>query len=61
VVTFDQGVRALLECALTQTHGKIYGPDGAAARLGLKPTTLQGKLRRFAARTPGDRRPLPRA
>ena len=61
VPTFDQGVRALLERALTQTHGKIYGPDGAAARLGLKPTTLQGKLRRFAARTPGDRRPLPRA
>jgi len=49
--TFDDGVRALLERALAETHGKIYGPDGAAARLDLKPTTLQGKLRRFGVET----------
>jgi len=51
VPTFDDGVRALLERALAETHGKIYGADGAAARLGLKPTTLQGKLRRFGVET----------
>jgi formate hydrogenlyase transcriptional activator len=32
--------------ALAQCGGKIYGTDGAAARLGLKPTTLYGKMRR---------------
>jgi PAS domain S-box-containing protein len=32
-------LRALREC-----HGKLGGPDGAAARLGLKRTTLQSRL-----------------
>jgi formate hydrogenlyase transcriptional activator len=36
---------AILE-ALAQSHGKIYGPGGAAAALGLKPTTLYGKMRK---------------
>ncbi len=43
---FDDEVAGLLRRALAATGGKIYGPDGAAALLGLKPTTLQGKLRR---------------
>ncbi len=47
VRTFDDEVRALLERALAQTKGKVYGPDGAAALLGLQPTTLQGKLRKY--------------
>ena len=29
---------------LRECHGKLGGPDGAAARLGLKRTTLQSKL-----------------
>jgi len=33
--------------ALTRTGGKIYGPDGAAALLGLKPTTLSSKVHRM--------------
>ena len=37
---------AILE-ALTRCHGKIYGPAGAAAALGLKPTTLYGKMRKL--------------
>jgi formate hydrogenlyase transcriptional activator len=32
--------------ALERCHGKIYGPGGAAAALGLKPTTLYGKMRK---------------
>jgi len=44
---FDDGVRELLGRALRATSGKIYGEDGAAARLGLKPTTLQGKLKKY--------------
>jgi formate hydrogenlyase transcriptional activator len=47
---FDDEMRALLERALQATGGRIYGPEGAAALLGLKPTTLQGKLRRFGVR-----------
>ena len=44
---FDDEVRTLLERALSVTQGRIYGPRGAAALLDLKPTTLQGKLRKY--------------
>jgi len=37
--------RAILE-ALQRSGGKIYGPGGAAQALGLKPTTLYGKMRK---------------
>jgi formate hydrogenlyase transcriptional activator len=37
--------RTILE-ALQRAHGKIYGPDGAAKALGLKPSTLYGKMRK---------------
>jgi formate hydrogenlyase transcriptional activator len=37
---------AILE-ALQRCHGKIYGPGGAASALGLKPTTLYGKMRKY--------------
>lgn len=33
--------------ALEKTRWKIYGPDGAAALLGLKPTTLSSKVHRM--------------
>lgn len=36
--------RQALIHALTQCRGKVFGPDGAAARLSLKPTTLNSKL-----------------
>jgi formate hydrogenlyase transcriptional activator len=36
---------AILE-ALQRCNGRIYGPRGAAAALGLKPTTLYGKMRK---------------
>jgi formate hydrogenlyase transcriptional activator len=32
--------------ALAACNGKVYGSDGAAAALGLKPTTLYGKMRK---------------
>jgi formate hydrogenlyase transcriptional activator len=32
--------------ALERCHGRIYGPHGAAKALGLKPTTLYGKMRK---------------
>jgi PAS domain S-box-containing protein len=39
--------RAFILDALARTRGKIYGPDGAAALLGLKPTTLSSKVHRL--------------
>jgi formate hydrogenlyase transcriptional activator len=50
---FEDEVRVLLERALSAAGGRIYGPRGAAALLGLKPTTLQGKLRKYGARASG--------
>jgi formate hydrogenlyase transcriptional activator len=41
--------RTILE-TLDRTGGKIYGTDGAAAALGLKPTTLYGKMRKHHIR-----------
>jgi hypothetical protein len=38
--------RRHLVAALEQTRGKIYGRDGAARLLELKPTTLQSKLKK---------------
>jgi DNA-binding NtrC family response regulator len=31
--------------ALEQSKGKVYGPDGAAAILGMKPTTLTSRMK----------------
>jgi formate hydrogenlyase transcriptional activator len=45
----DQERQAILE-ALRRAGGKVYGPGGAAALLGLKPTTLYGKMRKHGIR-----------
>ena len=42
--------RANLEAALAACGGKIYGPGGAAALLGLRPTTLASRLRAHGIR-----------
>jgi DNA-binding NtrC family response regulator len=47
---FETAVREAIEEALRATRGKIYGTDGAAARLGLKPPTLQSKMRKLGIR-----------
>jgi transcriptional regulator with GAF, ATPase, and Fis domain len=44
---FDGAVRTAIEDALRTTRGKIYGHGGAAALLGLKPATLQSKMRKL--------------
>jgi len=49
-VPFDEGVRRLLADALRACRGKLYGPGGAAERLGLKPSTLQTKMRKHGLR-----------
>ena len=39
--------RRNLVAALEKAGGKLYGPDGAAELLGLKPTTVASRLKRF--------------
>ena len=34
-----------IRAALSECHGKVYGPNGAAALLGLKPTTLNSRIK----------------
>jgi len=41
-----------IEKILMQTNGKIYGTDGAAAILGLKPSTLQSKMKKLGIQRP---------
>lgn len=43
--------QAILE-ALERCHGQIYGSNGAAAALGLKPTTLYGRMRKHRISRP---------
>ena len=45
--SFRDQERAHILAALNETGGKIYGPDGAAALLGLRPTTLVSRLRKY--------------
>ncbi|MEZ4407581.1 MAG: sigma 54-interacting transcriptional regulator [Polyangiales bacterium] len=49
-VGFDEAQRRAIAEALEACGGRVYGPDGAAARLGLKPTTLQSKIARLGLR-----------
>jgi len=43
---WDDAERAQILKALQESKGKVSGPDGAAARLGLKRTTLQSRMRK---------------
>jgi formate hydrogenlyase transcriptional activator len=44
----------VIERALDAAGGRVYGPGGAAALLGLRPTTLQGKMKKYGI-APGAR------
>jgi hypothetical protein len=44
---FADAQREAIANALTITHGRIYGSGGAAELLGLKPSTLQSKMRKL--------------
>jgi formate hydrogenlyase transcriptional activator len=47
VRTFEESEREHILKILRATKGILSGPDGAAARLGLKRTTLQGKMKKL--------------
>jgi DNA-binding NtrC family response regulator len=55
--TLESAERIHILRALRESHGRIGGPAGAAARLGLKRTTLQSKLKQMGI----DPRKLPAA
>jgi transcriptional regulator with PAS, ATPase and Fis domain len=42
--------RQIIEDALTQSRGRVSGPDGAAARLRLPPSTLEHRIRKLRIR-----------
>jgi formate hydrogenlyase transcriptional activator len=50
--TFKDAERDAIVRALRESEGIIAGPNGAAARLGLRRTTLQSKMRRLGIRRP---------
>jgi transcriptional regulator with GAF, ATPase, and Fis domain len=37
-----------IEAALARTSGRVFGPEGAAALLGMKPTTLASRIKALA-------------
>jgi formate hydrogenlyase transcriptional activator len=45
VTTLVDGEKALIEAALTASHGRVAGPRGAAAQLGIPRQTLEWKIR----------------
>jgi hypothetical protein len=53
-MTLEESERALILETLEQAGWIVGGPGGAAARLGLKRTTLLAKMKRF-----GISRPIP--
>jgi formate hydrogenlyase transcriptional activator len=51
-IRYHEGERDMILKALRDTNGVIAGPDGAAARLGLKRTTLHSKMRKLGIERP---------
>jgi transcriptional regulator with GAF, ATPase, and Fis domain len=47
VRTLEDVERDHIRNTLARTHGKLYGKDGAAALLGLKPSTLQSRMKKL--------------
>lgn len=45
--SFENEIKKVISKALKQSNGKIYGQNGAANLLKMKPTTLQSKIKRY--------------
>jgi DNA-binding NtrC family response regulator len=50
VLTLDDAQKAHVEHVLRLTAGRIYGPEGAAELLGVKPSTLQSRMKKLGVR-----------
>jgi formate hydrogenlyase transcriptional activator len=57
VTTLVDGEKALIEAALQETHGRVAGPRGAAAKLGIPRQTLEWKIRNLNIDKLAFRRP----
>jgi formate hydrogenlyase transcriptional activator len=44
----EENERQMIEDALTAARGRVSGRSGAAERLGLRPSTLESKIRRYS-------------
>jgi formate hydrogenlyase transcriptional activator len=47
----------MIEAAVAESHGRIAGPSGAAAKLGIPRQTLESKIRRLGIDKYGQKRP----
>jgi formate hydrogenlyase transcriptional activator len=47
VLTLEEGERMHIRQALAATGGLLYGPDGAAALLGVNPSTLRSRMKKL--------------
>jgi formate hydrogenlyase transcriptional activator len=47
IATYEEATRRCIADALSACNGKVYGSSGAAQLLGLKPTTLQSKMKKL--------------
>ena len=47
VVTLEENERLHIRQALATCGGRLYGPDGAAALLGINPSTLRSRMKRL--------------
>lgn len=47
ISSFDEETKKIIKKAIVLTNGKIFGIDGAAALLKMKPTTLQSKIKKL--------------
>ena len=47
VATLEEVQRQHILRVLARTQGRLYGPGGAAALLGLKPSTLQSRMKKL--------------
>jgi transcriptional regulator with GAF, ATPase, and Fis domain len=56
LTTLEDHERAHIVQILEQAGWRIRGADGAAERLGLKPTTLESRMKRLGIRRPGAER-----
>jgi formate hydrogenlyase transcriptional activator len=52
--TWAEQEKSRILTALRAANGRVYGPGGAAQRLGLKPTTLYGKMRKHGLKRDAD-------
>lgn len=47
LLTLDEAMSQHIRLALGQTGGKIYGPNGAAALIGINPNTLRSRMKKL--------------